>query len=171
MPTALRSLALILIGLADAVPLRAQHAMPPGTTHEQHRADMEKAAALKRNGDAAMGFDQDVVVHHFHVRPDGGRIELSAPDGLARTQARAHLREIAEAFAAGDFARPLQTHGELPPGAATLRRLGGLVAYVYAETDHGGAVQITTGHADALAAIHQFLRYQIAEHQTGDPLP
>jgi hypothetical protein len=31
-------------------------------------------------------------------------------------------------------------------------------------------VRITTGNRDALKAVHEFLRYQIREHKTGDPL-
>jgi len=31
-------------------------------------------------------------------------------------------------------------------------------------------VRITTRDGEALAAVHEFLRYQIREHHTGDPL-
>jgi hypothetical protein len=31
-------------------------------------------------------------------------------------------------------------------------------------------VRITTRFARALSAVHEFLRYQIAAHKTGDPL-
>ena len=32
-----------------------------------------------------------------------------------------------------------------------------------------GRVDIVTTDAAALAGVHEFLRYQIAEHKTGDP--
>jgi hypothetical protein len=32
------------------------------------------------------------------------------------------------------------------------------------------AVYAVTADADALAGVHAFLRYQIVEHKTGDPL-
>jgi hypothetical protein len=31
-------------------------------------------------------------------------------------------------------------------------------------------VSIKTANAEALAAVHEFLRFQIEDHQTGDPL-
>jgi len=31
-------------------------------------------------------------------------------------------------------------------------------------------VRIKTRDSDALAAVHAFLRFQITEHQTGDPM-
>jgi hypothetical protein len=34
----------------------------------------------------------------------------------------------------------------------------------------GGRVAISTANAQALDAIHQFLRFQVSEHQTGDSL-
>src|SRR6266498_3630919 len=36
---------------------------------------------------------------------------------------RAHLREIAKAFAKGDFSKPKAIHEELPDGAAEMREL------------------------------------------------
>jgi hypothetical protein len=33
----------------------------------------------------------------------------------------------------------------------------------------GGRVDIATSDPAALAAVHQFLKFQIAEHKTGDP--
>jgi hypothetical protein len=44
------------------------------------------------------------------------------------------------------------------------------IDYTYRETVSGGRVTITTHDPAALAAVHAFLRYQIAEHKTGDPV-
>ncbi len=160
--------------LAAAGPASAQdpqHAMPPGVTHDEHLRQLQKDADLKRRGAAAMGFDQDRAAHHFRLTPDGGAIEVSVKvlsDVAGRAQVRAHLREIALAFAAGDFEKPLATHGELPPGAAAMRDRRSAIAYSYEETSGGGRVRVTTKDAAARAAIHEFLRYQIREHGTGD---
>src|SRR5436190_1758202 len=48
--------------------------------------------------------------------------------------------------------------------------LKGLVRYEYASAPNGGRVVMTTANAKALTAIYDFLRYQIREHGTGDPL-
>jgi hypothetical protein len=45
----------------------------------------------------------------------------------------------------------------------------GMIRYQYVETANGGRVNIVTSDPGALAAVHAFLRFQIAEHKTGDP--
>lgn len=60
------------------------------------------------------------------------------------------------------------THGEVPPGVPDMQRLKSALSYKYVETDRGGKVVIRTGNADALKAVHEFLRFQIQEHRTGD---
>jgi len=158
--------------LAPSTRSYAQHAaMPPGMTHEEHLAQMRKDAELKKRGAAAMGFDQDKAVHHFLVAPDGGVIQIEAGDGAdpATIEAiRTHLREIATAFAAGRFDAPFATHAEVPPGVPALQRLKSAVTYSFEETRKGGRVLVVTKNAEALSAIHDFFRYQIREHRTGD---
>jgi len=142
-------------------------------THEEHLAQLERDAALKTRGAAAMGFDQDMAVHHFMLTKSGGAIQVEAAaarDETTRAAVREHLRAIASAFAAGDFAAPRATHDETPPGVATLERLRETIAYRFVETAQGGRVEIVSSDRDAVAAIHDFLRYQITEHHTGDPL-
>lgn len=160
--------------LLMASPSMAQHpTMPPGMTHDEHMAQMKKDAEMKQRGNAAMGFDQDKTTHHFILTADGGSIAVKAnqpADTASRDQIRAHLKEIAAAFTQGDFGKPLETHGELPPGVPTMQRLKGEMSYAYADTPDGGIVRISTSNAEARAAVHQFLTYQITEHRTGDPL-
>ena len=152
----------------------AQHpAMPAGMTHEEHQAQMKKDAEMKQRGAAAMGFDQDTTTHHFRLTRSGGAIEVgtnSADDSAGRDQIRAHLKEIAGEFVQGDFEKPLMTHAEVPPGAETMKRLAGKVRYTFEQSPRGGRVRIETKDAAALSAVHDFLRYQITEHATGDPL-
>jgi len=154
--------------------LAQQHtAMPDGMTHEQHMAQMEKDAAMKEHGHEAMGFDQDTTSHHFLIEATGGAIAVNVNtpgDATGVRQIRAHLTEIAASFKAGDFSKPFMTHGEQPAGVVVLQRLKSDMTYTYADTSLGGIVRITTANAEALAALHEFLRYQITEHKTGDPL-
>ena len=151
-----------------------QHpAMPAGMTHEEHMAQMKKDAEMKQHGQMAMGFDQDKAMHHFTLTANGGAIGVSgndAADLATRDQVRSHLQEIALAFRQGDFEKPLMTHGEMPPGVATMQRLKTAITYTFAASERGGVVRIVTSNADALDAIHDFLRYQIKEHATGDPV-
>jgi hypothetical protein len=167
--------AFVVAGLAFVPVIAAQEhpSMPAGITHEQHMAQMKKEAEMKQHGQMAMGFDQDKATHHFTLTANGGAIAVTAKDAVDQTtrdQIQSHLQEIARSFAQGDFQKPLMTHGEMPPGVATMQRLKAAITYTFEATEHGGVVRIATSNADARDAIHDFLRYQIREHATGDPV-
>ena len=119
-----------------------------------------------------MGFDQHKTAHHFYLFEDGGAIDIAvkdAADTVNRDAIRAHLPHIAMMFGAGNFEAPMLIHGEKAvPGAAVLVKLKEKIVYRYDETPKGGRVDITTTDPAALAAVHDFLKYQITEHQTGD---
>ena len=142
-------------------------------THDEHLALLRKGAEMRRRGALAMGFDQDVTTHHFVLAVNGGAIEVGVndPKDVANRDAiREHLREIARQFRQGVFDKPFATHGELPPGVPVLQRLhGSVTSPVPSKRRCGGRVRIETSNREALAAIHDFLRYQITEHHTGDP--
>ena len=168
MQTRLRLAMFIMLA---AIPGLSAQSMPAGMSHEAHQQQMKKEAELKRNGLAAMGFDQDAAVHHFRLRADGGAIEVETArpaDEAARDAIRTHLREIAREFERGNFDKPLQTHGEMPAGVKDLVRLRSAVTYRFEEMPAGGTVRITTTNPEALTALHAFLTYQIREHATGD---
>ena len=150
----------------------AQHDMPAGMTHDQHMARL-KQAALRDRGRRAMKFDQDRTTHHFILRPDGGiiNVEVNDPsDDTNRTAIRTHLEGIAADFAAGRFDAPFVTHDEEPPGTAAMRALRRSIRYAVEQTAGGARVRMNSTNNAAIAAIHDFLVYQIREHQTGDPV-
>jgi hypothetical protein len=130
-------------------------------------------AALDERGARGMGFSQTATAHHFLLKPDGGVIQVEVKDGSDasnRDLVRQHLSHVARAFAEGDFETPALVHERVPPGADVMRRLKSDISYTYEETEAGGRVRISTRNAEALAAVHDFLRFQIEDHQTGDPL-
>jgi hypothetical protein len=51
-----------------------------------------------------------------------------------------------------------------------MERRKAAIAYAYEDTADGGRVRITASDEEAKEAVHAFLRYQIREHATGDPL-
>jgi hypothetical protein len=59
-------------------------------------------------------------------------------------------------------------HAQTPPGAPVMKRLKAAIQYQFENTERGGRVRIATRNAAARAAIHEFLRFQIADHRTGD---
>jgi hypothetical protein len=163
----------LLSVVAAALLLAPQHpSMPKGMSHEEHLKQMEKDDSLKKRGTEAMGFDQDVTTHHFTLAPSGGSIEVTVKNEKNEAviaAVRSHLRSIAADFARGAFDKPFQTHGELPAGAAEMQINTESIAYRYEDLPQGGVVRIVTTNNRALNAVHEFLRYQITQHQTGDP--
>ena len=128
---------------------------------------------VNKRGDHVMGFPHEKTTHHFLLHPDGGTIQVEANDAkdiVSRDQIRDHLPHIAQMFSAGNFNAPMLVHGKTPPGVPVLERLKEQVAYKYEKLAGGGRVRIVTKNAEALDAVHAFLRFQIADHQTGDPV-
>ena len=153
--------------------LQTHPAMPKGMSHEEHLQQMKKDEELKKRGADAMGFDQDATTHHFSLTATGGSIEVtvkSQTDAALLAAVRDHLKAIEEAFTHGQFDKPFQTHNEVPPGVPEMKTLNGAISYRYEEVMNGAVVRIETKDVRALQAVHNFLRYQIREHQTGDTL-
>jgi PHP family Zn ribbon phosphoesterase len=71
-------------------------------------------------------------------------------------------------FAAGNFEAPFLVHAVNPPGVATMKELREKIEYKFGNIDRGGRVRIRTSRGEALKAVHDFLRFQIKEHHTGD---
>ena len=169
---------MILVSTVFLVASTARAQQPSTHTHDHHKqhsskSDSQHHAEVNRRGDEAMGFRHEKTTHHFILKPDGGLIDVaanSAADTESRDQIRDHLKEIEKLFAEGDFTKPMHTHGKMPPGAEVMIRLRQEISYKYEETELGGRVRATTRNADALRAIHEFLRFQITDHKTGDSL-
>ncbi len=123
--------------------------------------------------DKSTGLSHAKTTHHYRLLPDGGAIEVTAKDAsdtLSRNAIRSHLSRVAQLLSAGDFSEPMLTRDPTAPGTADMQRLGGTIHYRFETLDGGGRVLIATRNARALVAIHDFLRYQITEYKTGDPL-
>lgn len=167
------AMVLVVVFAASVVPVvLAQHeSMPPGMSHEEHLRQMRQKAELDQRGGLAMGFDQDKATHHFVLTGTGGYIEVLVNTSTAETtrkQVRDHLKKISQEFADGVFTSPIATHAEVPAGVPVLQNRRALIQYSYAETKTGARVTITTKDRATLRALHDFLRYQIREHATGD---
>jgi hypothetical protein len=114
-----------------------------------------------------MGFDHQKTKHRFLLHPDGGSIEVTANeahDAESRDLIRKHLGHIARMFAEGNFKAPMLIHERTPPGVTAMRRLRAKIRYDYEETERGAKVRIRTTDAEALAAVYEFLRFQIRDH-------
>lgn len=128
--------------------------------------------SLNERGAMVMGFDQDKTAHHFYLFRDGGAIDIAVRDAADiqdRDAIRSHLPHIATMFGSGNYDAPMLVHDVASvPGAAVLGQRKNAIRYTYVDTPGGGRVNIVTTDSEALAALHEFLRYQIKEHLTDD---
>jgi hypothetical protein len=134
-----------------------------------HQSDSD----LNHRGEQGMGFSLTATTHHFLLKPDGGVIQVEVNDASDANQladVRMHLHHIAAAFQKGDFDIPMFVHDTVPPGEPEMKRLRDQIQYSLEETKTGGRVVISSTNKNAVVAIHEFLIFQIQEHQTGDPL-
>jgi hypothetical protein len=160
-----------VLPLATTLFLAPIFMLSPGRGQEKPRPPASHTADVEHHGDMAMGFSHVKATHHFTLTPSGGHIRVVANDAAdvsTRQMVRMHLAHIAQAFKAGDFSSPLFTHGRVPPGVPVIKRMKNSILYKYQDTKDGGQVRITSRDSQAVAAIHEFLRFQIQDHQTGD---
>lgn len=141
--------------------------------HSSAQPDHSKHEEMNKRGDQGMGFAQDKITHHFLLRKDGGAIQVtanSADDKTSKEEIQMHMHHIAQAFKSGDFNIPMFVHDQKPPGVNTMTKLKDKIHYKYEPAENGGRVVISSASAEAVAAIHEFLKFQITEHKTGDAL-
>jgi hypothetical protein len=124
-------------------------------------------AELQVRGAEAMGVDQYTSTHVFESLPDGGRIVLQrdSSDAAGAETIRAHMRDIAARFAAGDFSIPGAVHALVVPGTAVMAARRDFIEYVAETLPRGAHVRIITTDSTALAAVHAFLTFQRVDHR------
>jgi hypothetical protein len=147
-------------------------AVVQGQQTKTQTPEQQHAETMKR-GNAGMGFSQDKTTHHFLLRKNGGVIQVSAndpKDEASKDHIRMHLSHVAEMFSQGNFNIPMFVHDTTPPGVPTMTKLHNEIHYHFEETNTGGKITIETENSEALDAVHDFLRFQITEHRTGDAM-
>ncbi|MBZ5627401.1 MAG: hypothetical protein LAO06_00880 [Acidobacteriia bacterium] len=138
----------------------------------QESEHMHHHDAVNARGEKAMGFSQTATTHHFKLLPDGGYVQVqanSADDAMNRDHIRMHLQMQAKRFAAGDFSNSEMTHDRVLPGTPQMQALKSAITYKYEEIERGARLRISSQDPAAIVAIHDFLKFQIEDHQTGDP--
>jgi hypothetical protein len=126
---------------------------------------------VNEHGDHVMGFSHEKTTHHFELHYDGGIIDVRADDVKdiqSRDQIRSHFHHIAQMFAGGNFNAPMLVHSTNVPGTAEMTKLKDQLHWDLEETPRGARIKITADNKAALTALHQFLKFQIEDHKTGD---
>jgi hypothetical protein len=160
---------ILLIALTVGVSAQSSQKPPSQTECPMHAAP----SRMNERGEKGMGFSQTATTHHFLLNSNGGVIQVEAKgsaDAANRNEIRMHLGHIAKAFQNGDFDIPIFVHDTIPSGVAEMKRLQKEIRYSFEETPKGGLVVISSANKAAVEAVHRFLRFQIEEHKTGDPL-
>jgi hypothetical protein len=136
----------------------------------ERREAVDGFDALQERGAVGMGVDQYSSEHVFERSPNGGRIALwrEADDSAGVETIRAHMRDIAARFSAGDFSIPAFVHDGAVPGADAMAHHRDVIRYVAEDIPRGGAVRITSSDSAAVAAIHSFLAFQSTAHHAAD---
>jgi hypothetical protein len=123
---------------------------------------------VQERGATVMGVDQYSSAHVFEDLPDGGRIVLErgdSADSAGIATIRAHMRQIAADFAAGDFSKPFAVHAMVVPGTRTMAERRDRITYEATDRPQGAEVRILTADANAIAAVHEFLAFQRSDHR------
>jgi hypothetical protein len=128
-------------------------------------------ASVNEHGDQVMGFSHEKTTHHFELGYEGGAIDVRADDVKdteSRDQIRSHFHHIVQMFSDGNFNAPMLVHSTTVPGTPTMTKLKDQLHWSMTETPRGARITVTADNKPALEAVHQFLRFQIQDHQTGD---
>ena len=119
-----------------------------------------------------MGFSQTTTTHHFILTPNGGIVRVTASDPKNTEQIETiqmHMQHIAQMFSEGNFSVPHFVHDQTPPGVPTMKELKEAIRYSAEPLSNGGRIKIQTSSPEGITAVHDFLNFQIKDHETGDP--
>jgi hypothetical protein len=149
-------IATIALALLTSTPSLAQH---------------DHTSQMNSRGAHVMGFSQEKTTHHFTLSFDGGIIEVltnDLKDTANLDQIRTHFHHVSHMFAEGNFTDPMLVHAVNVPGTAVMTQQKDALHWNVVETPRGARMLIAADNKSALEALHQFLRFQIEDHKTGD---
>ena len=136
------------------------------------QADHHAGVVQRGESHAGMGFSQTTTTHHFVLTPNGGIVQVTANDPKNTEQIETiqmRMQNIAQMSSEGNFSIPHFVHDQTPPGVPTMKELKEAIRYSAEPLSNGGRIKIQTSSPEGITAVHDFLRFQIKDHETGDP--
>jgi hypothetical protein len=135
---------------------------PPSTTAANSRQD-----EVRQKGTQVMPFALDQTVHVFDKTDTGGvqRVLVRGNASAQLAMIRAHLQDIAKAFAARDFSKPMHIHGTDMPGLAEMKAAtADELRATYNELPGGAEIVYSSRSPKIVAAIHRWFDAQLRDH-------
>jgi hypothetical protein len=129
--------------------------------------DQEVPARFSR----ALGVSLDKVVVHYYLVKNGGVIELAAKDANDNATISAlqkYLQNQKELWEKGKETAVTEVHSKPPECAGVMRKLRNDITFYVAKTDAGAVLRMFSINEQARNAIQDYLKFEIAEHKTGD---
>ncbi len=120
-----------------------------------------------------LGTDIGRVVQHYYLVKNGGVIEFTAKDANDTTTISAlqkYMDTQKDLFEKGKNDADADVHGKVPDGIPNLKRLRNEITFFAVKNDDGAALRMFSVNDQARQAIQDFLKFEINEHKTGDPL-
>jgi hypothetical protein len=118
----------------------------------------------------SLGVSLDKIVLHFYLVKNGGVVEITAKDPgdtATVTAIQKYLQTQKELWEKGKD--PVtEIHGKAPDSAAVMRKLRNDITFYMAKTDEGAVLRMFSINDQARGAIQDYLKFEIAEHKTGD---
>lgn len=134
--------------------------------HADHAAHRDRQLQVAARGAAAMPFDLERTTHDFQSTPTGGVQTVTSDDGDAAQIAliRSHLRQVAAAFAEGDYSSPTAIHGRDMPGLRELSAGARSIRVSFEATKTGARLRLATADPRLVAAVHRWFAAQRSDH-------
>ena len=121
----------------------------------------------------ALGIDADKISQHYYLVKNGGVIEFTSKDpadSATISAVQKYLEAQKDLFEKGKNETGSEIHGKVPDGVLTLKKLRNDITFFAVKTDGGAALRMFSVNTQARQAIQDFLKFEITEHKTGDPL-
>jgi len=122
---------------------------------------------MNRQAGMVMPFDLNATTHTFTTTPDGGVEQVVANDPADTTNTaaiRAHLRDEAGKFSAGDYSDPARIHGADMPGLAEVAAGALRIGVRYDPVPAGARITYSATDPTLVNALHIWFGAQTSDH-------
>ena len=121
----------------------------------------------------SLGTDANRIFQHYYLVKNGGVIEFTAKDPADNTSIAAvqkYLETQKDLFEKGKNEGDTEVHGKTADGMPVLKKLRNEITFFAVKNEEGAVLRMFSTNEQARQAIQDFIKFQINEHKTGDPL-